>query len=73
MLNITVTWHRCPYNILYNKAIKSFVVANYNFFEMSDLSTVIYLKTLRIAISIKSIILEDTYVISINPNQIRPP
>ena len=73
MLNITVTWHRCPYNIFYNKAIKSFVVANYNFFEMSDLSIVIYLKTLRIAISIKSIILEDTYVISINPNQIRSP
>lgn len=58
--------------MLYNKAIKSFVIANYNFFEMSDLSMVIYLKTLRIAISIKSIILEDTYVISINPNQIRP-
>ena len=116
MLNITVTWHGCPYNILYNKAIKSFVVANYNFFEMSDLSIVIYFKTLRIAIStplstlynslilkglkfnnflaknckpsiyralekrvesqvisIKSIILEDTYVISINPNQIRSP
>ena len=59
--------------MLYNKAIKSFVVANYNFFEMSDLSIVIYFKTLRIAISIKSIILEDTYVISINPNQIRSP
>ncbi|VXB43200.1 hypothetical protein ENHYD8BJ_50156 [Enhydrobacter sp. 8BJ] len=58
---------------MYNKAIKSFVIANYNFFEMSDLSIVIYLKTLRIAISIKSIILEDTYVISINPNQIRSP
>lgn len=73
MLNITVTWHGCPYNIVYNKAIKSFVVANYNFFEMSDLSIVIYFKTLRIAIAIKSIILEDTYVISINPNQIRSP
>lgn len=34
--------------MLYNKAIKSFVVANYNFFEMSDLSIVIYLKNLRI-------------------------
>lgn len=73
MLNITVTWHRCPYNIFYNKAIKSFVVANYNCFEVSALSIVIYLNTLRIAISIKSIILEDTYVISINPNQIRSP